>query len=87
MQGGGEGTCAPASGKAGLPGLLRSVTSSSDTDCASAHDGTDPLRTMPARSPQVTETFLRCVKERFDQTNAVIELNGLKVGAHARLVS
>lgn len=31
------------------------------------------------RPPQVTETFLRCVKLRFDQTNAVIELNGLKI--------
>jgi hypothetical protein len=28
---------------------------------------------------EVSETFLRCVKMRFDQTNAVIELNGLKV--------
>eukprot|EP00775_Hariotina_reticulata_P010863 gene10863-11017_t len=28
---------------------------------------------------EVGETFLRCVKERFDQTNAVIELNGLKI--------
>lgn len=25
------------------------------------------------------ETFLRCVKERFAETNAVIELNGLKI--------
>lgn len=28
---------------------------------------------------EVSETFLRCVKMRFDQTNAVIELNGLKI--------
>ena len=28
---------------------------------------------------EVTETFLRCVKEKFDQTNAVIELNALKI--------
>ncbi|KAJ9526674.1 hypothetical protein QJQ45_017554, partial [Haematococcus lacustris] len=28
---------------------------------------------------EVGETFLRCVKMRFDQTNAVIELNGLKI--------
>jgi hypothetical protein len=27
----------------------------------------------------VAETYLRCVKLRFDQTNAVIELNGLKI--------
>lgn len=27
----------------------------------------------------MAETFLRCVKLRFDQTNAVIELNGLKI--------
>ncbi|KAF8069524.1 translation initiation factor eIF-2B subunit epsilon [Scenedesmus sp. PABB004] len=28
---------------------------------------------------EVGETFLRCVKERFAETNAVIELNGLKI--------
>jgi len=28
---------------------------------------------------EVRETFLRCVKERFDQTNALIELNALKI--------
>ncbi len=28
---------------------------------------------------EVSETFLRCVKERFGETNAVIELNGLKI--------
>lgn len=28
---------------------------------------------------QVSETFLRCIKMRFDQTNAVIELNALKI--------
>ncbi len=33
---------------------------------------------------EVAETFLRCVKMRFDQTNVVIELNGLKVGTRER---
>jgi translation initiation factor eIF-2B subunit epsilon len=27
----------------------------------------------------VAETFIRCLKERFEEANAVIELNGLKI--------
>jgi hypothetical protein len=37
---------------------------------------------VPVAAPpeqEVGETFLRCVKERFAETNAVIELNGLKI--------
>lgn len=37
------------------------------------------LKPPPLIPIQVSETFLRCVKMRFDQTNAVIELNGLKI--------
>lgn len=35
----------------------------------------DPL----VHEQEVAETFLRCVKERFAETNAIIELNGLKI--------
>lgn len=38
-----------------------------------------PTPSPCAARPQVSETFLRCIKMRFDQTNAVIELNALKI--------
>lgn len=38
-----------------------------------------PLDPETVFMQEVGETFLRCVKERFAETNAVIELNGLKI--------
>ena len=48
-----------------------------DEDDASAGDAEwDPEQSF---HNEVRETFLRCVQEKFDQTNALIELNALKI--------
>jgi len=48
----------------------------SDSEAESEESVLDPEASFKR---EVSETFLRCVKLRFDQTNAVIELNGLKI--------
>lgn len=50
--------------------------SNSDSDDSEDDVTLDPEEVFHS---EVRETFLRCVKERFDQTNALIELNALKI--------
>lgn len=48
-------------------------------DAGGAGKAAAPLDPETVFMQEVGETFLRCVKERFAETNAVIELNGLKI--------
>ncbi|GFR46848.1 hypothetical protein Agub_g8488 [Astrephomene gubernaculifera] len=50
--------------------------SGDDSDADSDEGGRDPERVWRR---EVEETFLRCIKMRFDVSNVVIELNGLKI--------
>ncbi|KAG2491384.1 hypothetical protein HYH03_010176 [Edaphochlamys debaryana] len=50
--------------------------SGADSEADSDEVGADPERVWRR---EVEETFLRCIKMRFDVSNVVIELNGLKI--------
>ena len=54
---------------------------SDDDESEDSNDSDEDLELDPEEvfHSEVRETFLRCVKERFDQTNALIELNALKI--------
>ena len=68
---------------AGMAGALPETSDGEDRSDDSETDETDSegLELDPEEvfHSEVRETFLRCVKERFDQTNALIELNALKI--------
>ncbi|KAF5828895.1 hypothetical protein DUNSADRAFT_16852 [Dunaliella salina] len=63
-------------GAAEMAAAAGAKAAESDSEEEGEEEVTDPESNFKR---EVSETFLRCVKLRFDQTNAVIELNGLKV--------
>jgi translation initiation factor eIF-2B subunit epsilon len=67
----GTGLAAP-----GTSGRTGEAGSDEDGDGRGAGGARDPESVFKV---EVGETFLRCLKLRFDQTNVVIELNSLKI--------
>ncbi|KAI8468580.1 MAG: nucleotide-diphospho-sugar transferase [Monoraphidium minutum] len=77
-----DATGGAAGGAAGGRG---GAAGGSDSDSGESSGSGGSARRARSGNPEaifcqeVAETYLRCVKLRFDQTNAVIELNGLKI--------
>uniref|UniRef100_A0A383VLX2 Translation initiation factor eIF2B subunit epsilon n=1 Tax=Tetradesmus obliquus TaxID=3088 RepID=A0A383VLX2_TETOB len=68
-----------ASDDAAGPGTARGAADEPGERSGGAGRGGAALDPETVFMQEVGETFLRCVKERFAETNAVIELNGLKI--------